>query len=219
MDRIRILVVDDHSLFRKGVLQTLAQEPDMEVVGEAATATGALQLAADLLPDVVLLDIGLPDQNGLDVAVALHRQVPFSKVIALTVVEDESTLLAALKEGARGYLLKGISGTHLLEAIRAVHSGGTYISPAMAGRVLTELALPRDRGSGAPVLGDLTDRERSILQLVARGLTNREIGEQLFLTEKTVKYYITNILQKLQLRNRVEAALFMSRQHRGERAP
>lgn len=216
MDQIRILVVDDHALFRKGVIYSLQSQPDMVVVGETDSVAGALALTAELLPDVVLLDITLSDGSGLEAVPILHRQCPVSKVVILTVSEDEGTLLQALKDGASGYLLKGISAANLAEAIRAIHCGGeTYISPTVAGRILSEWAVAR---SEPDVLGELSDRERTILQKVADGLTNREIAAELHLSEKTVKYYVTNILQKLQVRNRVEAALLLTRRENGPRA-
>jgi len=195
-------------------LHTLGQEPDIAVVGEAASAAQALEKARNLLPDVILLDIKLPDESGLTVVARLQQECPYSKVIMLTVYEDEDLLLRALKEGARGYLVKGISGEELVQAIRAVHQGETVITPSMASRLLSELVQP---GARRPVggIGELTERERTILELVAQCRTNREIAAQLYLSEKTVKYYMTNILQKLQVRNRVEAALLAAREGLG----
>lgn len=212
MEEIRVLVVDDHSLFRRGVIQTLRQEGDMTVVGEADSAASAIEAAKDHLPDIVLLDLKLPDASGLSVARELQRECPYSKVIVLTVVEDEEALLQALKEGARGYLLKGISAEELVQVLRAVHRGETYVTPTMAGRLLSELAQPKSQRATRAVSGDLTEREQTILELVAQGLTNKEIANRLYLSEKTVKHYMTNILQKLQVRNRVEAALLAARE-------
>ena len=206
MDEIRVLVVDDHYFFRQGVIQTLSQEPDITVVGEADCAVVALEKALALLPDVVLLDIKLPDESGLAVASRLHRDCPYSKIIMLTVMEDHDTLLQAIKEGARGYLLKGTSADELISVIRNVHQGEAYVPPAMAGHILRELTSGGEP-SPAAKLEQLTEREQAILELVAQGQTNREIAAALFLSEKTVKHYMTNILQKLQVRNRVEAAL------------
>lgn len=219
MEAIRILVVDDHAMFRSGVIASLDAEPDMTVIGEAASVAGALAKTAELLPDVVLLDIALPDGSGLRAVPDMHRQCPVSKIVMLTVSEDESALLQALKEGARGYLLKGVSATDLIGAIRTIHQGETYISQKMAGRILVELAGSEPRGSYHGVLGELSEREHTILERIANGLTNREIANQLHLSEKTVKFYITNILQKLQVRNRVEAALLMARQKSVTKGP
>jgi len=210
MDEIRVLVVDDHPLFREGVIRTLGEEPRLTVVGEADTAAGAIDKARETLPDIVLLDLKLPDEHGLAVVEALQREVPYSKVIVLTAVEDEDALLRALKQGARGYLLKGVSGRELRQVVLAVASGETYVSSGMAGRLLRELTA----GEGPPPsadTGDLTEREEAILQLVAQGKTNKEIAAELFLSEKTVKHYMTNVLQKLHVRNRVEAALIAIR--------
>ncbi len=208
---MRILVVDDHPLFREGVIRTLSGEPDMTVIGEADTAAGAITKAREVLPDVILLDLKLPDASGLEVVSTLQQECPFSKVIVLTVVEDEDALLQALKRGARGYLLKGISGQELQQVVRAVASGETYVTPSMAGRLLAELTAPSAYRTAAGLISELTERERAILDLVAQGKTNKEIAAQLFLSEKTVKHYMTNVLQKLQVRNRVEAALLAAR--------
>jgi len=210
VDEIRVLVVDDHPLFREGVVRTLNEETDMTVVAEADTAAGAIETARGTLPDVVLLDLKLPDASGLTVVETLQHECPYSHIVVLTAVEDEDALLQALKQGARGYLVKGISGHELKNVVRAIARGETYVSPSMAGRLLKELTTTEERSATMGV-ASLTDRERSILQLVAEGMTNKEIARRLSLSEKTVKHYMTNILQKLQVRNRVEAALLASR--------
>ncbi len=210
MDEMRILVVDDHPLFREGVVRTLAEDPEMHVIGEADTAAGALEKARGMLPDLVLLDLRLPDGSGLSVLDALQRECPYSKVIVLTAVEDDDDVLQALRQGARGYLVKGISGPELKRVVRAIAAGETYVSPGIAGRLLKELTFAEGRPT-ATGIAELTDRETAILELVADGLTNREIADRLFLSEKTVKHYMTNILQKLQVRSRVEAALLAAR--------
>jgi two-component system nitrate/nitrite response regulator NarL len=217
---IRVLVVDDHPLFRQGVIQSLNKAGDITVVGEAQDGREAVRKAIDLLPDVILLDISMPGGSGLEAVRALSDAVPVSRIIMLTVSEDEDTLLAALKSGARGYLLKGVSGEELQRVVRAVYNGEVYVAPAIASSLLLEMARPRSAASPAQQssgLDELTEREREILELVARGHTNREIGQKLFLSEKTVKHYMTNILQKLQVRSRVEAALLAQRQGLGER--
>lgn len=207
MNEIRVLVVDDHSLFRRGVIQTIGGEADMTVVGEAETASAAIERAKEMLPDLVLLDINLPDRSGLSVAETLQRECPYSKIVVLTVVEDEDAVLRALKEGAQGYVLKGVSAEELVQVIRSVYRGETYVTPSIAGRLLTELTAPGANRTALDSIGELTERERAILDLVAQGKTNKEIAAELFLSEKTVKHYMTNVLQKLQVRNRVEAAL------------
>ena len=206
-EAIRILVVDDHPLFREGVVHSLAAQPDLAVVGQAASGEEALRLAQELLPDVVLLDIAMPGWGGLATAEKLATACPATKVVMLTVAEDEDKLLAAFSAGARGYVLKGVSARDLASVVRSVEQGEVYVSPSLAAGILVALT------HGRPVdpLGELTERERDILKLVGQGLTNREIGEHVHLSEKTIKHYITNILQKLQVRSRVEAALLAAR--------
>jgi len=204
---IRILVVDDHPLFREGVVHSLIAEPDLAVVGQAASGEEALNLARELLPDVVLLDIAMPGWGGLVTAEKLATACPAIRVVMLTVAEDEDKLVAAFSAGARGYVLKGVSARELANVVRGADRGEVYVSPSLAAGILVALT------HGRPVdpLGELTDKERDILKLVGRGLTNREIGEHFHLSEKTIKHYITNILQKLQVRSRVEAALLAAR--------
>lgn len=207
VEPIRILVADDHPLFREGVVHSLGNQPDMSIVGEAATGQEALQLARELLPDVLLLDIGMPGWDGLVTAEKIALACPAIKIVMLTVFENEDKLLAALKAGARGYVLKGVSARELANVVRAAAGGDVYVSPSLAAGILVALT----RGRPPDPLQELTDREHAILKLIGEGLTNREIGERLHLSEKTIKHYITNILQKLQVRSRVEAALLAAR--------
>ncbi len=201
-DQIRVLIADDHELFRRGVIDTLTA-PDLEIVAEASDAASALEQARSELPDVILLDVSMPGGSGLDILPDLHNDLPVCKVIILTVSEEEETLFSALKQGAQGYVLKGIGADELAGVIRAVHRGETYVPPGMAGRMLAEMA-----DNGPPTgLPDLSAREQEILASIAEGHTNKEIAASLHLSEKTVKHYVTNILTKLQVRNRVEAAL------------
>ena len=204
---IRILVADDHPLFRDGVVHSLAAEPDFAIVGQAESGEEALRLARDFLPDVVLLDIGMPGWDGLVTAEKITTACPATKIVMLTVAEDEDKLLAAFKAGARGYVLKGVSARELASVVRAAAQGEVYVSPSLAAGIL----VAHTRGRPADPLEDLTERELEILKLVGEGLTNREIGDRIHLSEKTVKHYITNILQKLQVRSRVEAALLAAR--------
>lgn len=194
-------------MFRAGVVQTLRAEPDIEIVGEATTAAEAERLAVELLPDVMLLDITIPG-GGLNAARTITASSPVTKIIMLTASEAEEDVLTALKAGARGYILKGVSGHDLIKIVRDVYAGEAYVTPTLAASLLSEM---QSGGRGQPPiaspLDELTDREHQILEQVAAGLSNREIAQQLFLSEKTVKHYMTNILQKLQVRNRVEAAL------------
>lgn len=211
VEEIGVLVVDDHALFRRGVIQTIEGERGMTVVGEAETAAAAIDKARELLADVILLDIRLPDKSGLLVVGTLQRECPYSKIVILTAVEDEDAVLRALKDGAQGYVLKGVSADELVQVIRAVCRGETYVTPSMAGRLLAELTAPSAQKTAGDAIGELTGRERTILDLVAQGKTNKEIAAELFLAEKTVKHYMTNVLHKLQVRNRVEAALLASK--------
>ena len=201
-DGLRVVVADDHPLFRQGVVTSLEASGDVVVVGQAADAATALRLAQEHLPDVVLLDVTMPG-DGLRAARDIATACPATRIVMLTVSEDEDDLMAALKAGASGYVLKGVSAQDLLRALRAVGRGEVYVSPGLAGYLLRELSRPRP----ADPLGELTVRERAVLELVADGLSNQEIGLRLGLAEKTVKHYMTNVLAKLQVRSRVEAAL------------
>lgn len=205
----RVLVADDHELFRKGVIAALASTGDIIVEAECATGREAVRLARLHLPDLVLVDLGLPDRDGLDVVAEIHRDCPVSRIVVLTVNEDERALFRALREGASAYILKGIAADELLRAIRGVLAGESYVSPKLAAHLLQEMRSP----SRAPLDG-LTERERDVLEGLAHGETNREIGIRLQLSEKTIKYYVTNVLIKLQVRNRVEAALLAQRASR-----
>ncbi|MCX7177229.1 MAG: response regulator transcription factor [Proteobacteria bacterium] len=206
-DPIGILLADDHPLFREGVAHSLAAEADFAVIGQAASGEEALRLARELLPDVVLLDIAMPGWNGWVTAEKIATACPATKIVMLTMFEDEDKLLAAFKAGARGYVLKGASAGELAGAVRAAAKGEVYVSPSLAAGIL--VALTRSRP--ADPLEELTARESEILTLVGQGMTNRAIGERIHLSEKTVKHYITNILEKLQVRSRVEAALIAAR--------
>ena len=202
-EAIRVLVVDDHPLFRQGVVQALGTERDLKIVGEASSGEEALTLACALLPDVVLLDISMPGWGGLITAEKITTACPATVIVMLTVSEDKDKLLAAFKGGARAYVLKGVSARELANVLRSAVAGEVYVSPSLASEMLVSLT----RGQAPDPLQELTDREREILSLIGTGLTNREIGERIFLSEKTIKHYVTNILQKLQVRSRVEAAL------------
>jgi DNA-binding NarL/FixJ family response regulator len=210
-DSIQVVIVDDHPLFREGVVTALNSQPDIRVAAEGDTAADAVALATELLPDVLLLDISLPG-NGLQAVSSISAACPITRIVMLTASEDEDDVTTALKAGARGYIVKGVSGRELVAIVRAVHAGDVYVTPSLASSLLFHLAgQARQTADGGKPLDELTERERQILELVADGQSNREVGEALAITEKTVKHHMTNILQKLQLRNRVEAALWARR--------
>lgn len=206
-DRIRILVADDHPLFRGGVVRTLVEHGGFDVVAEAASADEALAATEEHLPDVVLLDISMPG-SGFTAAAEIGRRFPAVGIVMLTVSEADEDLLSAIRAGARGYALKGIGARELVDVLTTVASGASYVPPTLAARVL---AAVQSRQVGAAAFVELTTREEEILRLVAKGLSNKEIGRELALQEKTVKHYMTNIMHKLQVRNRVEAALVVER--------
>ena len=209
-DSVRVVIVDDHELFREGVAHTLGAAEGFEVVGQGSSAADAVRLCRDLLPDVILLDLTLPG-GGLAAARPISAQCPATKIVILTVSEQEDDVLAALKAGARAYVLKGVSARELVAVLQAVAAGEVWVTPSLAASLLQEMTNP-PAGPGSHVvdpLADLTEREREVLELVALGHSNKEIGRELSLTEKTVKFYMTNILQKLHVRNRVEAAVLL----------
>lgn len=202
-------VVDDHPMMRRGVSETLSEEPDLELVGTGASAEDALRLARQGRPDLMLLDIALPG-GGIEAAREIVKACPDVKVVFLTVREDRATVNAALRAGARGYIVKGVEGPELVSTLRRVNSGQSYVTPALAAQLLAAehkgaaTALSADASPGAR----LTAREQQIVERLGKGLSNQEIAEELDLTESTIKHYMTRILQKLGFRNRTEAAIF-----------
>ncbi len=205
-ERIRVLVADDHPMFRAGVVSSLAAHSDFEVVGEGSSAEEAVRLAELHRPDVCLLDIAMPG-GGLVAAREISASLPATRVVMLTVSEDEDDLLAAMKAGASGYVLKGAAASELMNVLKMVNAGEVYVAPGLAWGLLREMSKPRS----AP-LDELSTREREVLELVAAGLSNQEIGDRLGLAEKTIKHYMTSILGKLRVRSRVEAALLAYRE-------
>ena len=206
VEPIRIVVADDHPLFLEGVITSLQTAEDIEIVGQAGDADGAVRIVREHVPDVALLDVTMPG-GGLEAARKIATACPATRIVMLTVSEDEDDLLAAMKAGACGYVLKGVSSQELLAIVRAVSGGEVYVAPTLAFALLREMSKP----PAADPLAELSTRERQVLELVGMGLSNQEIGQRLGLAEKTVKHYMTNILTKLQVRSRVEAALLAHR--------
>lgn len=201
-----IVLADDHPLFREGVARTLAAEDDFDVVGEASDADEAVVMVKNLLPDIVILDISMPG-SGIEAARQISRSCPVVKIIMLTVSEQDDDVVSALQVGARGYILKGIGGKELVRIVRTIHQGESYVSPDLAKRLLIAMRESDVAVEDSDTFSDLSAREEQILKGVARGLSNKEIGIELSLQEKTIKHYMTNILQKLHVKNRVQAAL------------
>ena len=207
--RLRVLIVDDHALFRRGLQMVLAGEPDIEVIGEASDGAEAVEKAGELKPDVVLMDVRMPRRSGIEAAGEIRDQLPDSKILMLTMSDEEADLYEAIKAGASGYLLKEISIEEVPDAIRSVWSGQSRISPSMASKLLTEFAAMSQRAGDSKAAGaQLTPREMQVLRLVAQGLNNKDIAEQLFISENTVKNHIRNILDKLHLHSRMEAVVY-----------
>ena len=206
-DPIRVVIVDDHPLLREGVAHTLNSDPNIDVVAEGADADDAIRLANDMLPDIILLDISMPG-GGVTAAKAISASCPVVTIAMLTVSEHDDDVLGSLQNGARGYILKGIGGPELIEIVKGLHDGNPYVSPGLFARLLSEVKNGgQEKSASVDRLSALTAREEQILELVSQGMSNKEIGNELGIAEKTVKHYVTNVLQKLQVRNRVEAAL------------
>jgi DNA-binding NarL/FixJ family response regulator len=208
-DRIRVLLVDDQRLMRDGLRTLLELETDLEVIGEAADGEAALALAAELQPDVTLMDVRMPGMDGVEATRRLCERQPDARVIILTTFDDDEYVFEGLRAGALGYLLKAISGAELAAAIRTVHQGGALIDPAVTRKVVNQFArlAPPARSPDAGLAEPLSEREIEVLRLVAQGHSNREIAHKLFLAEGTVKNYVTTLLQKIGVRDRTQAAL------------
>ena len=208
-EQIRILLVDDQRLMREGLRILLELEPDLEIAGEATNGQEALDAYAEIEPDVVLMDVRMPGMDGVEATWRLRERWPSALVIILTTFDDDEYVFEGLRAGARGYLLKDVSGHDLAGAVRTVAAGGALIEPSVARRVVAEFArmAPPVRQPDEGLAEPLSEREREILRLVAQGLTNREIADRLSLAQGTVKNYVTTILQKLGARDRTQAAL------------
>jgi DNA-binding NarL/FixJ family response regulator len=208
---IRVLIVDDHTLFRRGIATALSNQANLKVVGEAVDGLEAIEKAKEITPDVILMDLSMPRCSGLEAIQAIHTESPQINILVLTVSEMESDLFAAVKYGARGYLLKKAEPEELIRAIIHIAQGEVIISPSMAAKLLTEfkdLSVGVDRGPSQEVEADLSPREDEVLRLVAQGATNKEIADSLFISENTVKTHLKSIMEKLHLVNRSQAAAY-----------
>jgi DNA-binding NarL/FixJ family response regulator len=209
---VRVLLVDDHVLFRKGVEAVLATRPGVEVVGEASNGYQAIQMARETAPDVILMDICMPECNGLEATRKIKSEMPHAKILMLTVSEDDKDLFEAIKCGAQGYLIKNLKAHLLFDMLDALTRGETPVSAVMATKILHEFHQPED--TKAHVLSapeELTAREIEVLELIVAGQSNKEIAKALVISESTVKNHLRNILEKLHLRNRIQAAVYAVR--------
>jgi two-component system, NarL family, response regulator LiaR len=209
MDKIGVLIADDHTLFRRGVRKMLEAEEDMSVLGEAATGREAVQQARALMPDVVLMDIEMPEMDGIEAARALHREMPHLGIVFVTMFANDEFVFRGLQAGGRGYILKDADPETMLRAIRAVANGESLLGPSIAQKVMLQFAA-LDKAQG-PIVDRLTPREVEVLRLIAEGNANKEIARRLSLSEKTVKNHINNILSKLHLYDRTQATLYAIR--------
>lgn len=210
-DPLRILLVDDHTLFRCGLAALLDQRPDFQVVGEAGNGLEAVDAARQTVPDVILMDVHMPQCGGLQAMSLIKREMPHVRVIMLTVSDHDADLFAAIKQGADGYLLKNLEPGQLFEQLAGARRGEAAITGTIATKILQEFRQPEDPAP-APETGEaLTVREIEVLQWIAEGATNRQIAEALFITENTVKIHLRNILEKLHLHNRIQAAVYAVR--------
>ena len=211
-DTIRVLVADDHALFRRALAAVFADEQDVELVGEASDGEEAVRMATELAPDVVLMDVRMPKLLGIEAARQIKADQPSTKIVMLTVSDDEEDLFEAIKAGASGYLLKEVEPAEIAAALRQINEGHSLLSPAVASKLVSEFAAISKRSDERASRPTLTDRELEVLRLAADGLTNRQIGRRLQISENTVKNHIRNILEKLHLHSRMEAVLYAVRE-------
>jgi two-component system NarL family response regulator len=213
-DAIRVVICDDHALFRRGLSMVLEEEVGIAVVGEAEDGDAAVAIAEELAPDVVLMDVRMPKRSGIEATRAIAESVPTARIVMLTVSDEEDDLYEAIKAGATGYLLKEISIEEVADAVRAVMSGQSLITPSMASKLISEFSNLSKKAEArqavpAPVL---TVRELEVLKLVAQGMSNKEIAAELYISENTVKNHVRNILEKLHLHSRMEAVMYAVRE-------
>jgi DNA-binding NarL/FixJ family response regulator len=218
IERIRVLIADDQTITRTGLQHLLAEDEGIEVVGAARTGAEAVDMAASLQPDVILMDLRMPDGNGIEATRRIYRASPRIGILVLTVFEDDTSVFPAIRAGARGYLLKHTEQDELLRAIRTVAQGGAIFSPGIAQRVLGYLSVPPPVAAGA-IFDELAPREREILEGIARGQTNSEIATQLNLSPKTISNYISNILLKVHATDRAKLMLMALEAGMGQRDP
>ncbi|MFH1382887.1 MAG: response regulator transcription factor [Chloroflexota bacterium] len=214
MDPIKVLVVDDHTLFRRGIGSILADQKNLKVVGEAVDGLEAIAKTKAVIPDVILMDLNMPRCSGLEAIEALQTQMPKVNILVLTVSENESDLFTAMKFGAKGYILKNTEPEDLIHAISHIAQGGVLVSPLMATKLLTEfksLSTEVKERVESESEANLTPREGEVLQLVARGSTNKEIADSLVISENTVKTHLKSIMEKLHLANRSQAAAYAAK--------
>ena len=221
MSPVRVLLIDDHALFRSGVAGLLASQADFEVVGEASNGQEGLELARVLLPDIILMDVSMPVMDGLEATRRIKAELPYIRIIILSISDSDPNLFEAVKAGAQGYLLKNIDARALYGALRGVVLGEAPVSRVMAARLLDEFGRHvRQNGAAAPgPAAELSSREKQVLEQVARGRSNKEIAASLDIAENTVKNHLKNILEKLHLENRVQAATFAVRAGLIEKPP
>ncbi len=213
-EAIRVLIVDDHALFRRGLQMVLEGETDIDVVGEASDGHEAVERAESTTPDVVLMDVRMPKRTGIEATRAIKDTLPSTKILMLTISDEEADLYEAIKAGASGYLLKEISIEEVADAVRAVHAGQSLISPSMASKLLSEFAtmVKRTDERQSYLAPRLTARELEVLKLVAHGASNRDVARELVISENTVKNHVRNILEKLHLHSRMEAVVYAVRE-------
>jgi two-component system NarL family response regulator len=204
VDTIKIFVVDDHPLFRYGLMSVINEYPEFQIVGDADNSIEALSRIEEIQPDIVIMDVYMPDGDGIQTTTAIKQKLPKTEIIILTISDNEDILLRAIKAGAKGYLLKGVGIQEIVEAIKQVKNGEATVSPSMAARLLEQFRENKNYGNKKRYY-ELSLREKEVLKLTARGSSNKEIAANLFISDTTVKAHMRNILEKLQVKNRAEA--------------